>query len=354
MQEILLNVHIHSTLSDGTGSYAEIAKTAADCGIDVIIITDHNVYPRGLERYYNFGNKSILVLTGEEVHDPLDQDQKNHLLIFNPAKDYAHLASDHQALLDSIHNDDGLSFIAHPVESDLPSFGEPDISWVDWSIHGFTGLELWNGMSEIKHRSPNGLTAVFYALFPDHLAHSPHPKTIEIWDSLLNKGLKPVGICGADAHQLNKNIGFIKKKIYPYSYHFRALNNHVILPKPLSGRLQSDKKLIFSALQKGSCFIGYDLIHPSNGFSFSGQGNSGSCGMGEEIPCSQGITIQISTPAPGKILLFRNGKVIQRWKGADRCAYTTTTPGVYRVEVWRSYLGKRRTWILSNPIYLVD
>lgn len=354
MEEILVNVHIHSTLSDGSGSYAEIAKTAAENGIDVIIITDHNVFPIGLESYYHFENKSILVLTGEEVHDPLDHDQKNHLLIFNPSRDYAQLASAHQVLLDAIHKDAGLSFIAHPVEAELPSFGEPDISWVDWSIHGFTGLELWNGMSEIKHRSPNMLSAVFYALFPDYLAHSPHPKTMEIWDGLLNKGFRTVAICGADAHQIIKNIGFLKKKVYPYEYHFKALNNHVVLQKPLTGRVQSDKKMLFSAMQAGKLFIGYDLIHPTNGFSFKAQGISGSYGMGEVVNCSQGITIQISTPAPGKILLFRNGVLVQRWKGVDHCAYTTTTPGVYRVEVWRSFLGKRRTWIISNPIYLVS
>lgn len=353
MEEILLNVHIHSTLSDGSGSYAEIAEEAALCGIDAIIITDHNVYPKGLEGYYKFGGKSVLVLTGQEVHDSADIDQKNHLLVFNPARDYALLAPDHQALLDAIYKEDGLSFIAHPVEAELPSFGEPDISWVDWNIHGFTGLELWNGMSEIKHVSSNALTAVFYALFPEHLAHAPHPKTIEIWDNLFKKGVKPVAICGADAHQLIKKIGFINKKVYPYHYHFRALNNHVFIPEPLTGRLQSDKKTIFSALRNGKSFIGYDLFHPTNGFSFSAQGRSGYCQIGEEIKCSQGITLQISTPAPGKILLFKDGTLVQRWKGADRCAYTTSNPGVYRVEVWRSHLGKRRAWIISNPIYLV-
>ena len=34
------------------------------------------------------------------------------------------------------------------------------------------------------------------------------------------------------------------------------------------------------------------------------------------------------------------------------CTHITTEAGVYRVEVYRRYLGKRRGWIYSNPIYV--
>mgnify|MGYP000891223863 CR=1 FL=1 len=353
MAEIIVNTHIHSTLSDGSGSYAEIARAAIASGVDVLIITDHNVFPAGLEGYYREGDGRVLILTGEEIHNPLDPDQKNHLLVFNPHRDYAYLAGRHQVLLNAIAGDGGLSFIAHPVEAELPSFGEPDISWVDWSIHGFNGIELWNGMSEIKHISPNALAAVFYALFPAYLAHHPHPRTVEIWDKLLNKGTRAVAICGADAHQLVKHIGPVKKLIYPYQYHFQALNNHLLLPEPLGGKIEQDKKMIFDALRQGALFIGYDLPHSTRGFVFNAHGANGIVGMGGEISAQGGVTFQISTPAPGKVLLYRDGKVIQRWKGARHCALTTSQPGVYRVEVWISYLGRRRAWIISNPIFVV-
>ena len=31
---------------------------------------------------------------------------------------------------------------------------------------------------------------------------------------------------------------------------------------------------------------------------------------------------------------------------------SATEPGVYRVEAWKSYLGIKRGWVFSNPIYV--
>jgi hypothetical protein len=34
------------------------------------------------------------------------------------------------------------------------------------------------------------------------------------------------------------------------------------------------------------------------------------------------------------------------------CAHTATLPGAYRVEAYIDYLGLKRGWIFSNPIYI--
>lgn len=352
MKEITLNLHIHSLLSDGHATYQEIARQAADAGVDVIIITDHNVFPRGLEGYYDFGEKSVLVLTGEEIHNQGRLPQKNHLLAFNLKQDFSQLADRTQVLINRIHQSSGLSFLAHPTEHALDVMGEPDISWEDWSVSGFTGLELWNGMSEIKTVSHNLLDAVYYAMRPAELAHGPHPNTLAIWDNLLNKGQRCVAICGADAHCLPYKIGPFTRWIYPYNYHFRALNNHLLLSDPLTGNLNTDKKMLYDAMRSGRLHIGYDLPHSTTGFLFTAQGQGGTVTMGDEIPAKTGVTLQVKVPTMAKVLLFRNGKVVQRWKGGQTCAYSTTQEGVYRVEAWINFLGKRRGWIFSNPIYL--
>jgi len=352
MPEIVLNLHIHSTLSDGSGSYQEIAQAAIRSSVDVIILTDHNVLPHGKEGYYEVGGKKVLVLTGEEIHDQSRSPQKNHLLVFNTKQDFSHLANQPQVLINRIRESGGLSFIAHPVEADLPAFGEPDISWVDWPVHDFTGIELWNGFSEIKHVSRNGLEAVFYALFPDYLAHQPHPRAFSLWNEILASGRKITAIGGGDAHQLVKHIGPFRKLVYPYEYHFRAINNHLLLPSTLTGDLVKDKKAVYNALRDGHSFIAYDLPYPTNGFIFTAQGQSKTVSIGDEINGKGGVTFQVKTPAACKILLIHNGKVIQRWKGGQVCAYTTSQPGYYRVEAWIQYLGTRRAWILTNPIYV--
>lgn len=352
MPEIILNLHIHSTLSDGSGSYAEIAKAAIRSNLDAIILTDHNVLPHGKEGYYDHAGKRVLVLTGEEIHDQVRTPQKNHLLVFNTKQDYSHLADQTQVLLDRVREAGGLAFLAHPFEAELPAFKEPDISWVDWSIHGFHGIELWNGFSEIKHVSRNTLEAVFYALFPEYLAHQPHPMAFRLWNEILCSGQRITAVGGADAHQLVKHLGPIHKRIYPYEYHFRSINNHLLLPAALSGDVSKDRKAIYSALRNGQCYIGYDLPHPTSGFLFTAQGQGKTVSIGGEINGKNGVTFQVKTPATCKILLIHNGKVIQRWKGGQVCTYTTNQAGHYRVEAWIEFLGKRRAWILSNPIYV--
>ena len=37
------NLHMHTILSDGTKTHAELARIAGEAGLDFVIITDHNV-----------------------------------------------------------------------------------------------------------------------------------------------------------------------------------------------------------------------------------------------------------------------------------------------------------------------
>ena len=69
MHEYILNLHIHTPYSDGTGSHKEIAQAALRAGIDIVIVTDHNVWVKGPEGYYQDGEKRVLLMVGEEVHD---------------------------------------------------------------------------------------------------------------------------------------------------------------------------------------------------------------------------------------------------------------------------------------------
>ena len=77
MEDIKCNLHIHTIYSDGSGDYTQVASEALDAGVDVVIITDHNVLIKGMERYVSKNGKRVLVLTGEEVHDQNRIPQKN-------------------------------------------------------------------------------------------------------------------------------------------------------------------------------------------------------------------------------------------------------------------------------------
>src|ERR1043165_2972955 len=122
MHEIVVNLHMHTRFSDGTGTHKDIAHAAIRAGLDAVIVTDHNVLVQGVEGYYRVprlptrpvGTSRVLLLVGQEVHDQDRDPQKNHLLVFNASRDVSHLADDPQTLINGINNAGGLAFIAHP------------------------------------------------------------------------------------------------------------------------------------------------------------------------------------------------------------------------------------------------
>ncbi len=351
MHEIVINLHMHTRYSDGTGSHADIAAAALRSGLDAVIVTDHNVLVKGIEGYVGSGRRRVLLLVGEEVHDQDRVPQKNHLLVLGTDQESATLADDPAALIKAVREAGGLSFIAHPTDPAAPTFGEGDISWVDWSVRDFTGIELWNGLSELKTVIPTRLHGIVYAFFPALLAHQPIAATVQRWDELLAEG-RVVAIGGSDAHALHSHMGPLSRVIYPYAFHFRAVNTHLLLPDALSGDTAVDRRLIYDALRSGHCFVGYDLPMPTRGFRFIGHGREATANMGDEISVRGGVTLQAHVPAQAEIRLLRNGRIIRKARRAYALTHLAEEPGVYRIECYRRYLGRKRGWIFSNPIYV--
>ncbi|NLG97453.1 MAG: CehA/McbA family metallohydrolase [Chloroflexi bacterium] len=352
MHELIVNLHMHTIYSDGSGTHKEIANAALETGVDVVIITDHNVFVQGMEGYYQQGENRLLMLIGEEVHDVTRSPQKNHLLVLGAGREMSTIASKPQQLIDQVLRAKGLAFIAHPYDPELKAFGEDDISWVDWNVRGFTGIELWNGFSEFKSVVHSYLEGIFYALFPQYLAHGPHPEALKKWDELTTTGQRIVAVAGSDAHALKKGLGPIHRTIYPYTYHFQAINNHLLVDHPLTGDLASDRDMILDSLRKGHNYLGYDLPAPTRGFRFTAQGKDGSAIMGDEIRVGNGVTLQIRIPEKTECRLICDGDVIRTWRDREICAHIVSKPGVYRVECSIEYLGRSRGWIYSNPIYI--
>lgn len=354
MHEIIANIHMHTTYSDGHRTHREIAKAALNANIDVVIISDHNVLVRGLEDYYEDEGRRVLLLIGEEIHDQARQPQKNHLLVFGIEQELAPLASDTQRLLDNIQNAGGLSFLAHPVDPAAPAVNEGDLSWVDWDIQGYTGIELWNAMSEFKSHLKSKFHALYYALNPERIAHGPFKESLAKWDELLMSGQRVVAIGGTDAHALPRRLGPLKRTLFPYEFHFQTINTHIMTGAPLSGILETDRMLVLDALGNGRAFIGYDLPASTHGFRFTAHGLDTKAAMGEEISSQNGVTLLVRLPIPTECHLIRNGEIIETWENRETCTFITTDPGVYRIEAYIEYAGRKRGWIFSNPIYVKE
>lgn len=352
MYEITLNLHMHTTYSDGFGSHLDIARAAVQAGIDAVIVTDHNVLVEGKEWLHEQDGRRAVLLVGEEVHDQRRVPQKNHLLVFGAGREVAQDAWNTQKLIHNIQKAGGISFIAHPVDPPSPAIGELDISWVDWDVQGYTGIELWNGLSEFKSLLRSKLHAIWYAYQPLRVAHGPMPATLKIWDDLLARGKKIIAIGGSDAHAIPVRLGSLKRVVFPYEFHFRCINTHLLADEPLSGELAHDKQLIMKTLASGRLFIGYDLPASTRGFRFTAHGMNSTVQMGQEIASRNGVTFQIKLPKACEIRLIRNGQKVMGWENRLTGTHITSQPGVYRVEAYIDFKGKKRGWIFSNPIYV--
>ncbi len=354
MQEFIVNLHMHTRYSDGHGSHADIVAAGLKAGIDVAIVTDHNVWVNGPQDFYREGDRRLLLLVGEEIHDQARDPQKNHLLVFGAERELATYAYDPQTLIQQVQRAGGLSFLAHPDDPASPTFGETDISWVDWDVQGYTGIELWNTMSEFKSHLHSRLQAIYYALQPQRIAFGPDPVTLAKWDAQLKSGRRLVAIGGSDAHQLPGKMGPIQRMLFPYEMHFGWLNTHLLLKEQLSADPGEAAAQVYEGLGAGRAFIGYDWPASTRGFHFVGQGKEQTADMGDTISAKFGVTLQIKLPLRTECCLIKDGKPVQTWLDREICTFTATEPGAYRVEAYLQWNGARRGWIYSNPIYIVN
>jgi len=348
------NLHVHSPYSDGFGSHDQIALAAINAGLDFVVVTDHNIWVDGLDGYRYAGDRRVLLLTGEEIHDQTRQPQKNHLLTYETHQELAPLAPEPQRLIDAVNKVGGLSFLAHPFDPAAPIISELDLSWVDWEVHDYTGIEIWNFMSEMKSHIKSIPAAIFYAYNPTLSAEGPFPEVLERWDRILASGERVVAIGGADAHATPIRKGLLNRVILPYEWLFRAVNTHILTSEPLNGNVENDRRRLFHSLRRGRCFVGYDLPAPTRGFRFSAQGDGDRVIMGESISARYGVTLQVKLPSRAEIRLLRDGEQIRTWEDSEAAVCTVTEHGTYRVEAYLYFKGKKRGWIFSNPIFVTD
>ena len=351
MHEVVGNLHMHTTTSDGHGSQDEVADAAIKAGLDFIVVTDHNTLPTELTGYYYLGHERILRLIGQEVHDVGRKPEKSHLLIYGTHEDLSRFADQPQVLIREVKKRGGLAFLAHPVDCGVPQYDQPELSWDDWEVEGYTGIEIWNFMTSFKCLLRSRFHAAFYGLLPSRIGRGPEIGLVERWDRMLDEGNQVVAIGNADAHALPVRLGPIRRTIFPYEWLFRAVNTHVLLDEPLSGEAVEDEKQIYHAVEQGRCFVGYDRSAPTRDFMFSAHSEHGKAIMGERLRFGLGATLQVSTPYPAHIRILRAGQVVREWSATQHAVQSVDEPGAYRVEANLAG-GASAPWIFSNPIYI--
>lgn len=347
MYEYVGNIHLHTTYSDGSRSVSTIARVAARAGLDFLVVTDHHTLQgKDEEGYYD----GVLVLVGMEINY-----RCNHYLVLNVSDPIPANDENPQQVIDEVRKRGGIGFIAHPVEKGSP-FYEKGVTypWVCWDAGGFTGIEIWNRLSQWRGGLQKLGKALYLTAVNPHAALSgPYPEILAKWDELLGRHGKVVAIGGSDCHGVSLRLGPVRLAVDDYYLAFRSVNTHVMSHRPLVGDLEADAQVIYDCLLKGCCFVAYDYFVPARGFVFWAQDRHRIAVMGESIVFTPELRLYARTPAPARVDVIRNGAVWQQSYGRYH-SFSDVIPGIYRLEVWHK-LGRRlRPWIYSNPIFVTS
>ena len=345
MTELIGALHMHSVFSDGSGEVEDIIRYAGESGLDYILLTDHNTL-RALKEGFEGWCDDTLLLVGCELNDKLNQ---NHYLAFGINETYSTRLSA-KDYVKRVKDAGGIGFLAHPHEKRKHMVEHPPYPWTEWDISDFTGIEVWNHMSEwMENLTDQNKYQSF--IHPLKSIVAPPPETLQLWDKL-NLTRKVVGIGGVDAHAHKYNVlGFVEVEVFPYKVLFKSIRTHLLieddLPKKNDDRsLKTIKKIIYGTLASGNLFFANDYIADSKGFRFFAEAGKRKYQMGETVEYSGKIKLSVLTPSPkSEIKLIHNGQLIETVEAAS-AKFVVKDPGVYRVEITHN----KKAWIYSNHI----
>ncbi len=320
-------VHVHSFLGGhSSGTFSEIISAAQANQLQFVVMTEHTEKDFDTAAMTLSGmHGGVLFLNGNEV---------------------------------SAANGD--RFLALPREILIAAYPE---EFKSLEITSVEGIEIYNVFTNAKQINP--VVAFFDVLwsrrsYPELIfaLYLQRPdENLKKWDQALATS-RLTATAGNDAHA---NIGVSLKdssgktllgiQLDPYETSFRLVRLHVLLEqdKPL------DTPALLDAITAGHCFIGFDFLGDSSGFSFDAENNEERKTQGDEIFLKNETRLRVQVPVSSRIVLFKDGAVFVDESGISAKELAITERGVYRVEVYLPQLGNlvaTKPWIISNPIYV--
>ena len=333
-------IHIHSLLSDGTGDVEKISKKAKACGLDWIIITDHN----------NFDVKEgiingVTVIKGEEI----SLDDKNHYLCFGINK-CLYPSEDISDNIEEVRSIGGFGFAAHPDEREKRQNTKQAIKWLDKTVIP-DGVEIWNWFSQWgdNYNSKNIFTIAYSYFFRHKLVKKPWQETLNWWDKLNNEKKEIVpAIGGIDAHALKIRDYIIPVTVFPYKTTFKTISNQIFTEEPLKDDFKERKEQILNALKKGNNLIINRKTYKKAPEIFVKNSNE-TIYCGEKIKLDENTYLNFNCDKKVYLKIYRNG--IEIFSGITKNEkIRITESGKYRVEAEINGYG----YVYSNPFVVSE
>ncbi|MEA3487290.1 MAG: CehA/McbA family metallohydrolase [Thermodesulfobacteriota bacterium] len=342
-------MHFHSSYSfDGRVSIEEIIKAAGENGIDFLMLTDHSTLGArrdGLEGW----NGGILLVVGQEISPRF-----NHYLAFGIDEELIVDENDigyrPQDCIDRVNALGGVGFIAHPDHAGTEKFHVKHFPWRDWSVSGYTGMGIWDFMTDWQSTLTNLPGALIAYLFPAYVLKGPRKITLKRWDHLNKKG-RIVGIGELDNHDTPRKLLGMTVGIFPFKRAFRFIRTHLLLDNPLKGEAEEDMTVLLNALKNGRAYIAMEYFRDAKGFSVLLSDLNREVTMGDEFSLKGEAFLNVKIPERGKIRIIQDGGVVAETVG-KKIMYKISQEGVYRAEAYLKVWGKYRPWIFSNPVHV--
>ena len=308
MEEILCSIRNYTKFSGGDISLYSLAGAALECGLDVIFVTDKNIYLQGHDQYYYKDGRKLLFMFGEELSDPVRKDVPRYISL-------------------GIEKEQFNRRISAP-QNEIRIFIEPEEngSFIKY-------FEIINS-EEILNR---GLDA----------SQKKIRERMKFFDGLQARDYRCTGIVGTCLSAERHSFG--PKEILSTAF------NHVFIDEPLTGDFIHDKMTVYKALRSGRVFMAVDGLSDAKGFRFTAEGDNRErvAYPGDTIFLKSSITFKISAPEACVCRLIRDGKPVKEWQQCRQVPYTIYEPGCYRVECALPRRKELYDWIFTNPIYAV-
>jgi hypothetical protein len=342
-------IHLHSAYSfDGRATVAEIIAAANKNGIDFLLLTDHSTLQARVDGFEGWHDGTLLIV-GEEIAPRF-----NHYLAFQLREKVTttEIPPDlpPQTTIDHVQAQGGIGFIAHPDHEGTALFHVKHYPWTDWSVTGYTGLGIWDFMTDWQNSLSGYLRALLSYVFPAFFLRGPSSKTLARWD-LLTQKRRVVGIGELDNHDTMKRVLGLNLYIFPFERVFCLVRTHVLIAGRLTGNDRTDITILLDALRNGRAYVALDYYRCSSGFSLILTEEGRSATMGDEFILRHCADLKVSVPHKARIRIIRNGSLFVQSTG-NGINVTLHNPGVYRVEADLKVLGRYHPWIFSNPIYV--
>ncbi len=323
--------HIHTDRSDGSGSIDDVARAAADAGLQFVVLTDHGTAATTPEPpAYRHG---VLVIDGVEIST---RDGHVVALGLTDASPYP-LGGEARDVIEDVSRQGGWTVAAHPdsPKQDLRWRGPATdaIEWInadsEWRDDNRPMRILQVGLHSLI-RSPEAIASLF----------GRPQASLGRWESWA-RHRHVSGLAAVDAHA---RIGFDEQSepraartIFArpsYADMFRSLVQAVWLDAALTGDGVNDAGRILAALRSGRTYSAVSAIASPAVL----QVTSSASQLDAHVPGAPQTIVSI----------WNQGREVA--SGGGRAVAALTTPGMYRVEVHWPHVEV--PWIVSAPVFV--